>query len=285
MRPLRLLVLLVLAIPALVAGVSDARATTTTGPWAAESEATVHPGVRTVTEGAQCTANFVFSQIRTLPDGKRIKEVFLGQAAHCASKEHNTATDGCRTETFAPGETPVEIEGASRRGVLVYSSWWTMQQVGETDPEACAYNDFALVKVHPHDYPDVNPTVPVWGGPDGLSGPTVFGDAVYTYGRSRLRLGLQSAREGSSIGTYGDGWTHSVYTVTPGIPGDSGSAFLDREGRALGILSTVAIAPFPASNGVTDLRRALAYMQAHTDTWDGLALVAGTRGFEDTALP
>ena len=36
------------------------------------------------------------------------------------------------------------------------------------------------------------------------------------------------------------GWSHDVYTVTPGIPGDSGSGFLDADGRAFGTLSTVA---------------------------------------------
>jgi hypothetical protein len=40
------------------------------------------------------------------------------------------------------------------------------------------------------------------------------------------------------VGDDGNGWSHTVYTVTPGIPGDSGSAFLDASGNALGVLST-----------------------------------------------
>jgi hypothetical protein len=48
-----------------------------------------------------------------------------------------------------------------------------------------------------------------------------------------------SPKEGTSVGDDGNGWSHTVYTATPGIRGDSGSAFLDRSGRALGVLSTV----------------------------------------------
>ena len=52
-----------------------------------------------------------------------------------------------------------------------------------------------------------------------------------------------------SLGREGGGWTHLVYTATPGIPGDSGSAFIDAQGRAFGVLSTLQIAPTVGSNG------------------------------------
>ncbi|MGK3204313.1 hypothetical protein [Amycolatopsis sp. MEPSY49] len=38
-----------------------------------------------------------------------------------------------------------------------------------------------------------------------------------------------------------DGWTHALAAPTPGVPGDSGSAFLDPAGNALGILSTLGL--------------------------------------------
>jgi hypothetical protein len=65
--------------------------------------------------------------------------------------------------------------------------------------------------------------------------------------------------------------------VTPGIPGDSGSGFLDDSGKAFGILSTVAIAPLPLSNGVGDLSRELSYANAHG--MSGVALALGTEPF------
>ena len=79
-------------------------------------------------------------------------------------------------------------------------------------------------------------------------------------------------------GTEGEGWSHPVYTVTPGVPGDSGSAFLDAEGNALGTLSTLALAPLAGSNGVGDLAHELAYAQA-TSGIAGLRLVPGTEPF------
>ena len=52
--------------------------------------------------------------------------------------------------------------------------------------------------------------------------------------------------------------------MTPGVPGDSGSAFLDADGNALGTLSTLAIAPVAGSNGVGDLSRELSFAQANS---------------------
>ena len=86
---------------------------------------------------------------------------------------------------------------------------------------------------------------------------------MYSYGNSSLRLGLRplSPKTGVSLGTIASGWSHPVYTVTPGIPGDSGSAFLDADGNALGVLSTLAIAPLAGSNNVSDIGLALEYMR------------------------
>ena len=109
---------------------------------------------------------------------------------------------------------------------------------------------------------------------------TAAGDTVYSYGNSSLRGGIEtlSPKQGASLGTEGGGWSHPVYTVTPGVPGDSGSAFLDAEGKALGVLSTLALAPLPASNGVGDLNHELTYAQANSGI-SGLQLVPGTEPF------
>src|SRR5690606_12937202 len=106
----------------------------------------------------------------------------------------------------------------------------------------------------------VNPSIPHWGGPTGINttgNPAL--STVYSYGNSSLRLGIEllSPKTGISLGTTGGGWTHPVYTITPGIPGDSGSAMLDAQGRASGVLSTLAILPTPLSNNNSDLHRVL----------------------------
>ena len=81
----------------------------------------------------------------------------------------------------------------------------------------------------------------------------------------------------------GNGWSHQVATVTPGIPGDSDSAFIDKQGRALGVLSTLEVAPVPASNGVGDLSKELQYLAAHTSF--NVTLATGTEPFRGPLLP
>lgn len=127
----------------------------------------------------------------------------------------------------------------------------------------------------------VNPSVPHWGGPEGLATSTSSGEPVYSYGNSSFRLGLSalSPKQGYSLGRSGGGWLHTLYTVTPGVPGDSGSGLLSSTGDAFGVLSTVAIAPLAASNGVTDLSRALEYMHRHADGFTDVELVPGTESF------
>lgn len=262
------------------AGFAAATPATAAPSFAPEASATITPGVMAYTAGAQCTSNFVFTDAAG--------NVYVGYAAHCAGTGEQTDTDGCLTASLPLG-TPVTFrEGGSLlsegtrlgSGTLAYSSWRTMAANGETDANTCAYNDFALVKVDAADVGKVNPTVPFFGGPTGLGSGTSAGDAVYTYGNSSLRAGVSalSPKVGASLGDSGGGWSTSLYTVTPGVPGDSGSGFLDADGQALGVLSTLALAPLPASNGVGNLRKELAYAQQHSGI-AGLQLATGTRPF------
>ena len=162
---------------------------------------------------------------------------------------------------------------------MVYNSWLTMQAKGETDPDTCAYNDLALVKVDPADVGSVNPSVPGFGGPTGVGG-AGEGETVYTYGNSSLRLGVTklSPKQGIVALVEGNGWSRTVYTVSPGIPGDSGSGFMNSTGQAIGILSTLQIAPIAGSNGVGDVGKELAYMRANS-SFTGVQLVPGTEPF------
>jgi hypothetical protein len=250
--------------------------------WAPAATATIHPGVMTVTAGGQCTANFVFF------DGA--DNVYLGQAAHCSSTSPPTVTDGCLADSL-PLDTPVQVQGASQPGTLVYSSWVAMDAAGESDPNTCAHNDFALVRISPADSANVNPSVPHWGGPVGLNTSGVGpGALVYSYGNSSLRLGLTplSPKIGVTLGTRAGGWDHAPLFVTPGIPGDSGSAALDPSGNALGVLVALGVIvstepTLPVNNPTSDLSRALAYAQSHG--MPGIQLAVGTEPFNPVQLP
>lgn len=249
-----------------------------TPAWAPPASATIHPGVQAFTGGAQCTTNFIFFDD---------DHVYIGQAAHCSGTGESTEVDGCTSGVQTVG-TQVQVTGASMPGTIVYNSWATMQELDEQDPDACAFNDFALIRLDPADTARVNPSVPHWGGPQGINtAGTSQLEKVYSYGSSILRFGLTalSPKSGVSIGTSGNGWTHLVTTLTPGIPGDSGSAFLDSQGRALGVVSTLIIAvPGGLANGVTDLNRALEYMQAHSEFTD-VQMAEGTEPFNNRRLP
>ena len=266
----------VLAAATVLVALAAAGTASAAPTWAPASSAAIHPGVMTFTDGAQCTANFVFF------DGAN--SVYIGQAAHCSGTGGSTETNGCDSGTLPVG-TAVEVDGASQPGTMVYNSWAAMQAANESDADTCQYNDFALIRLAAADAPKVNPTVPFWGGPNGINttgAPT--GQDVFSYGNSSLRGGATqlSPKRGKSLGTDSGGWNHPVYTATPGIPGDSGSAFLDATGKALGTLSTVAIAPLAGSNGVGDINHELNYMLSHGGPQ--VTLANGTEGFTSSKL-
>jgi hypothetical protein len=243
--------------------------------WAPAETAAIHPGVQVFTAGAQCTSNFVFQEGAT---------VFLGQAAHCSGTGGQTETDGCTSGSLPLG-TPVEISGASKPGTLVYNSWLAMQAGGETDPDTCAYNDLALIRLDPADAGKVNPSVPGFGGPTGVGGTGGLGSTVYSYGNSELRGGVAqlSSKQGIVVQNEGGGWSHIVVTLSPGIPGDSGSGFMNESGQAFGVLSTLQIAPLAGTNGVGDLAKELAYLRSHSG-FGALQLVPGTEPFRPNLL-
>ena len=252
--------------------------------WAPADTATIHPGVQMYTDGAQCTANFVFTD--------SAGNVYVGYAAHCAGTGEATDTNGCDSGSLPVGTRVEFVEGGSLltsgrtvgTGTLAYSSWLAMQEAGTTDVNACDYNDFALVKVDPEYVDDVNPSIPFWGGPVAVNTDgTAAGETVYSYGNSSLRAGLEplAPHTGISLGDQAadGGWSHPRYTLTPGIPGDSGSGFLSADGTAVGVLSTIGLAPLPASNNIGDLAHELAFAQAHAGI-SGLQLVNGTEPFD-----
>jgi hypothetical protein len=254
-----------------------------TDGYAPADTAEIHPGTMMYTDGAQCTANFVYTDAAA--------NTYVGYAAHCAGLGAATDTDGCQAGSLPLGTKVSFVEGGSLvdggtqvgTGTLAYSSWLTEKQLGTTDPDTCAYNDLALVRVSAADVAKVNPSIPFWGGPTGIdTDGTAVGDDLYTYGNSSLRAGVEalSPHRGVALGDdpADGGWSHPLYSVTPGVPGDSGSAFLSEDGKAIGTLSTIGLAPLPASNNIGDLARELTFAQRHSGI-SGLALVPGTEPF------
>lgn len=238
-------------------------------PWPSPAEASIRPGVSIVSSAGQCTSNFLF---RTPDNGT----LMLGLAAHCVADGPTTNGDGCDSANtpMEPG-TKVRISGASSPGVLVYSSWWTMQENEESSSVVCNANDFALIGIHPDDRDEVHPAVLHFGGPTGLVEPgnlTTF-DKVLWYGNSGLRPGIDEVHRNEGYVLSHTGWHAVVYSVSPGVQGDSGSGLMTNDGQAMGVLSTVRLSPQPGSNGIGLLAPMLAYandhgVQAELVTWD-----------------
>jgi hypothetical protein len=238
--------------------------------WAPAASATIRPGAALLTQldahsGNACTANFVFTARGA---------TYLGMAAHCAGTGSRDAGSGCTAPTRPIGTSVLvrRSDGGSSPGRLAYSSWVTMRQRGERDPQLCEYNDFALVALNAADAARVNPTVPVLGGPTGLDTDGVRkGEAIATYAPND---GGKAVKTGRSLGDGARGLLHYVATKPPGIPGDSGSGFLDSHGAAFGVLST-EFDDAQRSNGVIDLASAVAYASRYGPLGP-VALVPGT---------
>lgn len=200
-----------------------------------------------------CTAAFAFRNERA---------VFLAYAAHCAIPTQPRRDTGCEYDTLPLG-THVTIRGrhgGRADGRLAYSAWRTMRELGETDEDRCRYNDFALVEIDPDDIAIVDPTVPVVGGPDRLeAGPPARFDRVVSY---QPYVTEPALKQGISLGTRGNGWSHRIDVSPSASLGDSGSGLLDATGAAFGVLATRYLDRL-ATSGVTDLGRALAYAQRH----------------------
>ena len=259
--------------------------------------AAIGPGVQIatpVTGGAElCTANFLYTpsggqdghrdgdgaEHQSAPAGK----LYLGAAAHCmAGEEARSSVDGC-VEPVQPEGIEVRIAGRDGRdysGRVAYNSWAVMQEQGETDPQRCLYNDFSLIELSPEAAAVTDPTVPGFGGPVALdTDGTRNGETVYSHQPNQL--GATPDKQGLSLGRPDSPWTHVVATAPPGVPGDSGSGYLDAEGRAFGLLSSLMLPT--TTNGVTDIALALEYAAEHGSV-GAIELVPGTRPFTPGGL-
>lgn len=229
------------------------------GTWAEAEAATIRPGVQVVSDTGQCTSNFLFVDPTN---------VYVGIAAHCV-------------EGLVIG-APLDIAHGAATGTLAYSSWLTMDDVDEQDADAREYNDFALVLLPPEARGLTSPSMQHFGGPTDLAASSAVAprDKVLTYGNSGLRGEVDPAswKEGYVLET--SAWSTTIYTATPGIPGDSGSGVLTGDGRALGILVTLTIAPTAGSNGVTHLDMALAYARENA----GIDVQLAIAELEDAGL-
>ena len=115
--------------------------------------------------------------------------------------------------------------------------------------------DFALVEVDPSAYASLNPQMCGWEGPTGIYTEAADG-FVGLYGHSMVfgdlgDMGLPTYRR-EGVLTFVDADT--FYFSGPSLMGDSGSAVLHQDGRALGVLTHLSIGT-AGTNGGTHIER------------------------------
>jgi hypothetical protein len=234
--------------------------------WPPLKEATIRPGVALLEMqdgSAICTSNFVFESLDN-------RTLYIGTAAHCLVPPAPIVIEdtGCGGHSSLPLGSLAYIQGASKPGILAYSSWVAMTHRNEADSDTCYGNDFALIQIAPEDRGRVHPALLHYGGPVGLANSTGIQvkDRVLSFGNSSRHEGVDAlqAREGYVVAENAGGWEYLAVVATPGVPGDSGSAVLDSSGRAVGVLTSLHLGtPAPGSNGFVSLDKALDYARKH----------------------
>ena len=238
------------------------------------------------TDGAQCTANFVYT------DGAGATST-SGTPRTAPAPAPSTDTNGCNTDSVPLG-TKVDLHqrrqprlararrrprharlllvahrcsklGDDRRRTPAPTTTWPWSR--STRPTSRK----------------VNPSVPFWGGPTGIdTDGTAAGDDVYTYGNSSLRGGV--APLSPHAGRQPRRRPGRRRLVAPALHRDPRHprrlrlGLHERGRQGVGVLSTLGLAPLPASNNIGDLAKELAFAQANSG-FSGLQLVNGTEPF------
>ena len=176
----------------------------------------VRPGGEVQTEQGLCTLNFLF----VTPEGER----FIGTAGHCIVGEGPVA-DNAGEKTWAKGTGPPAKNSAGTRiGEFAYA---VLQ-----DPK-----DFALIRLDPG--VDASPEMCNYGGPTGINDDISDGPKVLQYFGNGVGIGSTvPARSAVAMGFPN---ADHVYAAGLALPGDSGSAVITDDGRAVGVLVTTGL--------------------------------------------
>jgi len=181
----------------------------------------VRPGGELRTEKGQCTLNFLF----VTPEGER----FVGTAGHCILGEGGgLAGEGPGEKTWAKGEGPEAKNADGKRfGEFAYAVL--------KDPR-----DFGLIRLD--DGVEASPEMCNYGGPNGINDDISGDPTVLHYFGNGIAIGTAlPARSAVAMGLPN---ADHVYAAGIALPGDSGSAVISEDGRAVGVLVTVGVHGF-----------------------------------------
>ncbi len=176
----------------------------------------VRPGGELQTEIGLCTFNFLFEA----PDHER----YIGSAGHCILGEGPVA-DNAGEKVWPKGGGPVAKDSAGHRiGEFAYA---VLQ-----DPK-----DFSLIRLDPG--VEASPEMCDFGGPTGINDDINGDPKVMRYFGNGVGIG-QALPARSAVALGFPNKDH-VYGLGLALPGDSGSAVITDDGRAVGVLVTTGL--------------------------------------------
>lgn len=181
------------------------------------------PGDQLETDAGLCTLGFLVAD----PNG-----LYFTTAGHCIDVDQVARSPDV---------------GEFGRGVFHY-----LEPDNDSPQDGSPGDDFGLIRIHEGAYASLNPKMCGWAGPTGIYTDTPGGGMLRLYGHGLVFGEFQQtrAREATLIENDGD----AFYFVGPGVPGDSGSAVLHEDGRAMGVLTHLQIGG-TSTNGGTHLDR------------------------------
>jgi hypothetical protein len=179
----------------------------------------VRPGGMLTSDIGQCTLNFLFKT----PEGER----YIGTAGHCILGEGPVA-DSAGEKMWPKGQGPAAKDPDGKRfGEFAYA---VLQ-----DPK-----DFALIRLDPG--VEASPEMCNYGGPTGINDDISGDPTVLQYFGNGIAIGTAlPARSAVALGLPN---ADHVYAAGLALPGDSGSAVISEDGRAVGVLVTVGVHGF-----------------------------------------
>jgi hypothetical protein len=180
----------------------------------------VRPGAEVQTEVGLCTLNFLFET----PDRER----YIGTAGHCILGGATPVADNAGEKTWPKGGGPVAKDSAGHRiGEFAYA---ILQ-----DPK-----DFSLIRLDPG--VEASPEMCDFGGPTAINDDINGDPKVLEYWGNGVGIGSTvPARSAVAMGFPN---ADHVYAAGLALPGDSGSAVISDDGRAVGVLVTTGIHGF-----------------------------------------
>lgn len=164
------------------------------------------PGDNVVSDGASCTLAFLVAD----PTG-----LYFMTAGHC----------------IAEGASATNPDHGSF-GVGAFTHLAGQAINGEGSPG----DDFALIRIDPSFYSELNPKMCGWNGPTGIFSESATTGGVRHYGHGMVFGDVEETRPRMGVGLQYDGGD-SFRWLGAGLPGDSGSAVIHEDGRALGVLT------------------------------------------------